>query len=53
MSETVRRMLVGSLMVVIGLGLLEMVLDGHPDAPPFAEVAVTSEELAPIGLSSR
>ena len=51
MSETLRRVLVGSVMVVIGLGLLEIVLDSPPDAPS-AEVAVTSEEPAPIGLPS-
>ena len=53
MSDTLRRVLVGSVMVVIGLGLLEIVLDSPPDAPPFAEVAATAERPAPTGSPAR
>ena len=48
MNETWRRTLVGSVIVVIGLGLLEIVLNTPPAEPPVAEVAATAERPAGV-----
>ncbi len=44
MSETWHRTLVGTVIIIIGLGLLEMALNRTPMDRPFPEIAAPAEE---------